>query len=57
MQQLIRNDGGKGDFKEVTPPMLEIWDQLLQVSQGAATVVSAARIPSLACTDCHATAP
>ena len=31
MQQLIRNDGGQGKFKEVTPPMLEIWDQLLQV--------------------------
>lgn len=31
MQQLIRNDGGQGEFKEVTPSMLEIWDQLLQV--------------------------
>jgi hypothetical protein len=31
VQQLIRNDGGAGDFKESTPPMLGIWDTLLKV--------------------------
>lgn len=31
MQQLIRNDGGKGEFVESTPPMLGIWDTLMQV--------------------------
>ncbi|KAL6763127.1 NMT1/THI5 like-domain-containing protein [Haematococcus lacustris] len=30
VQQLIRNDGGTGDFKEVTPPMLGIWNTLLK---------------------------
>ncbi|KXZ43661.1 hypothetical protein GPECTOR_83g273 [Gonium pectorale] len=30
VQQLIRNDGGKGDFQESTPPMLGIWDTLLK---------------------------
>ncbi len=31
VQQLIRNDGGKGDYTETTPPMLGIWDTLMQV--------------------------
>lgn len=31
VQQLIRNDGGTGDFKEVTPRMLGIWDTILKV--------------------------
>ncbi len=31
MQQLIRNDGGEGEFVESTPPMLGIWDTLMQV--------------------------
>lgn len=30
VQQLIRNDGGKGEFVESTPPMLGIWDTLMQ---------------------------
>ncbi len=30
MQQLIRNDGGKGVFEETVPPMLGIWDTLLK---------------------------
>ncbi|EFJ42027.1 hypothetical protein VOLCADRAFT_110035 [Volvox carteri f. nagariensis] len=30
VQQLIRNDGGAGDFKEITPPMLGIWETLLK---------------------------
>ncbi|GLI71364.1 hypothetical protein VaNZ11_016553 [Volvox africanus] len=30
VQQLIRNDGGAGDFNESTPPMLSIWDSLLK---------------------------
>ena len=25
------NDGGKGDYTEVTPPMLGIWDTVLAV--------------------------
>jgi hypothetical protein len=31
VQQLIRNDGGKGDYIEDTPAMLSIWDTLLKV--------------------------
>lgn len=34
VQQLIRNDGGKGDFLESTPPMLGIWETLLKVGRG-----------------------
>ncbi len=30
VQQLIRNDGGKGDYVETTPPMLGIWNTLLK---------------------------
>ncbi|GLC40077.1 hypothetical protein PLESTM_000989800 [Pleodorina starrii] len=30
VQQLIRNDGGSGEFAESTPPMLGIWDTLLK---------------------------
>ena len=29
MQRLIQADGGKGDYKEVAPPMLGIWNTLL----------------------------
>ena len=31
MQQLIVNDGGTGMFQESTPPMLGIWNTLLNV--------------------------
>ena len=31
VQQMIRNDGGKGDYTEVTPPMLGIWETVLAV--------------------------
>jgi len=31
VQRMIQNDGGKGDYEEQTPPMLGIWDTLLQV--------------------------
>lgn len=31
VQQLIRNDGGKGEFQEATPGMLGIWNTLLKV--------------------------
>ena len=33
VQQMIRNDGGKGDYIESTPPMLGIWNTLLKVGQ------------------------
>ena len=29
VQRLIQADGGKGDYKEVAPPMLGIWNTLL----------------------------
>ena len=31
VQQMIVNDGGKGEFEESTPPMLGIWETLLAV--------------------------
>ena len=31
VQQMIVNDGGTGDYTEVTPPMLGIWDTVLGV--------------------------
>ena len=31
VQQMIMNDGGKGEFDESTPPMLGIWETLLAV--------------------------
>lgn len=31
VQQMIMNDGGKGEFEERTPPMLGIWETLLAV--------------------------
>lgn len=31
VQQMIINDGGQGKFQESTPPMLGIWDTLLNV--------------------------
>jgi hypothetical protein len=31
VQQLIRNDGGEGEYTESTPAVLGIWDTLLQV--------------------------
>ena len=31
VQQMIKNDGGKGEFQESTPPMLGIWNTLLKV--------------------------
>jgi hypothetical protein len=31
VQQMIINDGGKGDFVEANPPMLGIWNTLLEV--------------------------
>mmetsp|Transcript_19098 Transcript_19098/g.32768 ORF Transcript_19098/g.32768 Transcript_19098/m.32768 type:complete len:348 (-) Transcript_19098:373-1416(-) len=30
VQQLIKNDGGRGEFVETTPPMLGIWETLLK---------------------------
>ena len=32
VQQLILNDGGNGEFVELTPPALGIWNTLLEVS-------------------------
>lgn len=29
VQQMIKNDGGKGEFSEITPPMLGIWNTLV----------------------------
>jgi hypothetical protein len=34
VQQLIRNDGGKGEYTESTPPMLGIWNTLLKAGLG-----------------------
>lgn len=34
VQQMIRNDGGKGEYTESTPPMLGIWNTLLKVHDG-----------------------
>ena len=34
VQQMIRNDGGMGDYTESTPPMLGIWNTLLKVPDG-----------------------
>ena len=31
VQQMIINDGGQGEYTEVTPPMLGIWDTVLAV--------------------------
>jgi len=31
VQEVIRADGGKGDFVEVTPATMGIWDTLLKV--------------------------
>ncbi len=31
MQQMIINDGGKGEYTEDTSPMLGIWDSVLAV--------------------------
>lgn len=31
VQQLIRNDGGSGDFDEITPTKLGIWSTILKV--------------------------
>ena len=31
VQQMIINDGGTGDYTEVTPPMLGIWDSVVAV--------------------------
>lgn len=38
MRELVRRDGGAGDFQELTPPMLEIWDRFLK-GEGDATWV------------------
>ena len=32
VQRMIQNDGGKGLYEELTPPMLGIWETLLNVS-------------------------
>ena len=40
MQQLIARDGGKGDFKEVTPGMLGIFNVLLKVNASSCWEVS-----------------
>jgi hypothetical protein len=31
VQAIIRRDGGRGEFAEATPPMLDIWDVFLRV--------------------------
>lgn len=36
VQEMIRRDGGAGEFTESTPPMLDIWDTFLQVGGGPA---------------------
>lgn len=46
VQRMIQNDGGKGDYDEQTPPMLGIWDTLLQVLPSAAAAQSP---PSIFC--------
>lgn len=41
MQALIRADGGSGQFQELVPPMLGIWDTLLNGSSDATWVSDA----------------
>eukprot|EP00242_Pyramimonas_sp_CCMP2087_P013086 CAMPEP_0198210802 /NCGR_PEP_ID=MMETSP1445-20131203/22452_1 /TAXON_ID=36898 /ORGANISM="Pyramimonas sp., Strain CCMP2087" /LENGTH=188 /DNA_ID=CAMNT_0043884957 /DNA_START=230 /DNA_END=792 /DNA_ORIENTATION=- len=38
VQQMIRNDGGKGDFQEQVPPMLGIWNTILSGAADATWV-------------------
>lgn len=38
MQAMIRADGGKGDFEELVPPMLGIWNTLVNGSSDATWV-------------------
>jgi hypothetical protein len=38
VQQMIRNDGGKGEFVEATPPKLDVWGSVLR-GEAAATWV------------------
>ena len=38
MQQMIRADGGSGDYIETTPPMLGIWNTLLEGAADATWV-------------------
>ncbi len=41
VQQMIRNDGGKGDYIELVPPMLGIWNTLLTGDADATWIFSA----------------
>ena len=34
VQEVIRRDGGKGEYAELTPPMLDIWGVFLKVAGG-----------------------
>lgn len=43
VQQLIRNDGGSGDYQEITPDMLGIWNTVLNVSGNTGPWEGAAR--------------
>uniref|UniRef100_A0A7S0S6H2 Thiamine pyrimidine synthase n=1 Tax=Chlamydomonas leiostraca TaxID=1034604 RepID=A0A7S0S6H2_9CHLO len=38
VQQLIKNDGGRGEYTEVTPPMLGIWNTILKGDMDATWV-------------------
>eukprot|EP00854_Cymbomonas_tetramitiformis_P029918 gene29918-37339_t len=38
VQQMIKNDGGKGEFSEITPPMLGIWNTLVNGEANATWV-------------------
>lgn len=40
VQKMIQNDGGKGDFQEVVPAKLGIWNTLLQGEADATWVFS-----------------
>lgn len=41
VQQLIRNAGGSGDYKEIPLPALDIWDALLKVLSSVTEIIHA----------------
>lgn len=38
VQSLIRSDGGRGDYDEITPPVLGIWNTLVEGTADATWV-------------------
>ena len=47
VQQLIRNAGGSGDYKEVPLPALDIWDTLLKVLASVTEIMHAIAIAAI----------